>query len=182
MEFLIYLITTIFVFLGIILGYFLSKLAFEELSYITKFVFYANIFVITGFVFTLFFPLSLIYASIISSVLLILLIIFRNKYHTTTIYAASGAIFYASSIDVLNKTDKLFIVVSALIFLYGVFCSTIFCYDYFNKKKINLKNHDKKLKNKNINWQLISGLIKNYFYFIAVALIFYLIFNVLIIT
>ena len=174
MEFLIYLLTAIVVFLGTFIGYMLSKHAFEELRDIVDYLKIANILIISAAVFFIFYQYSWITGAIASLIILGFLILFNKKYSSIITYAALGGIFYASS---LNQNS--FIIVSSLIFAYGIMLGTIYCAAHYQKNNINMKNHEKKLDDKKINNSLMKGFFKKHIYFILVALVFYLVFSVI---
>lgn len=171
MEFLIYVLITIFVFLGTFIGIILSRNAFEEIKYLINYLNIFTILLISCLIFFIFYPISLLWGSIISGIILIFLILFNNKYNNKTIYACLGGVLFASS---LNQNS--FLIISSLIFIYGIVISTIFAYNFYNKNKINELNYEKKLKNKKLTRNLILDFFKGHFYFIVVSLVFYSIF------
>ncbi|MBS3098062.1 hypothetical protein J4209_04685 [Candidatus Woesearchaeota archaeon] len=153
MELLSYFLASILSFSALFLGFSLALAAKEELKPGKKyFVLSQNIILALILVFLLYFKkVSLILSIIIVIAVLLSLFYFdkiKNKY---TIYPLLGIIFYLSS-----KNINLFVIESALIFLYGLPTGTLLT---------NIKNKKQAIKN-----------ILHHISFIIIALaLFYLI-------
>lgn len=137
-TFINYFLASIVVYLGLLLGIILIKLAPEEQRLGKKYFIFLKM-----FLFFLIISFFLLYykANIISLVLLafILILMLNKKIHlekSAFTYALFGIIFYLS-----NKTFNLFVIESILILLYGIpNASLIFIPRKNNYKEVFIKN------------------------------------------
>ncbi len=173
MMFLIYILTAIVVFLGCFAGYFLSRTTFEENSYVAKYLLLLNVLLVPLIIFFLLFRFSLFYSLLAGVFTLIIAVVFRKTVQNIThiVYALFGVVFYISS---LNQDS--FIIISSALFLYSISITSLVSYKFYIGKKINIKNYEKKLKQKKISNELILIIFKKYIYFLVVSVLCYFIF------
>jgi len=170
MDLFIYIALLILSFLGLIMGLILSHIAVEELPDVIKYIKYFNILIVSLIVFLTIYPLSTVYATISSVLLLVLLFFFIDKIHNYIIYASMGGIFYASSI-----LNNLF-VITTLLFILGISLGTTTSYSYYNTKKYK---HTENIKFKDyIN--ITKILLTKYSYYLIVGIIFFIVFEFLV--
>jgi len=163
MDTLIYTSIMFASFLGLIIGIIISNMAFEEISHVSKYLTYLNIAIVPTIILITTYTINIIYSLIFTSVAIILLILFREKYNNAWTYSCMGALLYISTLN--NETLN----TAVLIFIYGVSIATI--------NASNLKQRtDGKIKFSE-NVLLTKKLLSKYSYYLLVGMAFFIVFS-----
>jgi hypothetical protein len=144
MDFLTYTLMLVISYSGIFIGLFLSHIAIEELTDVSTYLIYLDILLLMAIIFAVIYPLNISYA--IASAILSGLILISVKYKlsknnydyeqiSSKTFILTSALFYASTI-----TGEA-VIVSTLIFIYGISIGT----SYFSKNIMNKQSHSKKI-------------------------------------
>jgi len=165
MEILTYALTLLISFLGILIGIIVSNMAIEEMRNTSTYLKYLNIIIIPLTIFVASYNINKLYTILFACIILIMLILFREKYSNVWVYPCMGAILYVStkSQETLN--------VATLIFIYGISVATIDTSIHFKKKingQITISN----------NIPLIKNIFSKYWYYLLVGIVFYVIFSI----
>jgi|GEM_PF-3364813 hypothetical protein len=164
MDLLIYLAVLIASFLGLFIGIFISNTAIEEIKQSSKYLKYLNIILAPIIIFIATFQIHKTYSAIFTAIVLLALIITRNKYNDAWIYAGMGALIYISTIsqEIIN--------VAIIIFIYGISIATINASKHF-KHQIN---GQVKISE---NITLIKKILIKYSYYPIIGIIFFIVFS-----
>jgi len=167
MDLLTYSLLLIASFLGLSIGIILSNMAVEEITRVSKYLKYLNIFLVPLIIFMAVYSISILYAIIFASIALLLLIIFRNRYPYSLTYACMGALMYISTLG-KNSLDT-----AIIISVYGLSIATIEASRHF-KNRLNgqIKSSE--------NISLMKKILSKYFYYLLVGIIFYVVFSIVI--
>ena len=164
MDVLNYLLIVVTSFLGLFIGIFVSNSAVEEIKNASKYLKYLNIAIVPLIILIATFEINKLYSLIFTGIVLIALIVARNKYNDAWTYAGMGALLYVSTIS--QQTLN----VAVLIFIYGFSIATINASMHF-KKQINgqIKFSE--------NISLVKKILIKYPYYLIVATVFFVIFT-----
>jgi len=164
MDVLTYVLLLLFSFLGLIIGIFISKMTIEEITRASRYLKYLNILLVPLIFLIASYNINSLYSIIFSSIVLITLIVFKNKYNDAWTYACMGAALYISTISQESLN------VSVLIFVYGISVATIDASAHY-KKKIN---GEIKLTEKTM---LVKKILSKYTYYLLVGILFFVVFS-----
>jgi hypothetical protein len=164
MNLLIYLSVLVASFLGLFVGMFISNVSVEEIKKASKYLKYFNIILAPIIILVATFEVHKIYSVIFAGIVLITLIIARNKYNDAWVYAGMGAIIYVSTMssELLN--------VAVLIFVYSISIATINASKQFRHQI----NGQVKFSE---NLALAKRILSKYSYYLIIAIAFFVVFS-----
>ena len=164
MDLLSYSLFLIASFLGLLTGMILSNMAVEEITKASRYLKYLNIIIVPTVIIIAAYSINSMFAIISSAIILVLLIIFRDRYDYLWVYACMGALIYLSTLG------KYPFETAIMIFIYGLSIATIESSRHF-KEKINGKIRLSE------NKVLIKKLSSRYAYYLLIGMIFYVVFT-----
>ena len=163
MEFIQYLLSIVAVFFGIVGGFVLSWIAPEELLPGKKYFVFAKklIFTLILLLLVYFLQLGLFYEILLIVIILLFVIVIPLK----------SVIFYPATAVILmlvSQQPNFFMVMSVLIFIYGMIISTLFCSRFVKKEKLQ----------GNI-FLILFKLLLRYISFLVIGIVVYLILSII---
>ncbi len=155
MEYLNYLLAVVICFISIYIGFFLALIAKEELKAGNKYllVFQKALFAIV--VVSTIFVIDNIYISLILLGILIYFMFIGHQIRDIFIYLVFGVLLYLNS-----RYGNLFLMQSALVFLYGLPAGSLLAFNMIKSKKKRIAKH----------------IFTRYIWFVVVALVLFMVF------
>lgn len=162
MEIINYMLILVLSFLGTFTGIILCNIAVEEIKSITKYLKYLNILLIVLIILIATYDINKIYSIILTIIAFTILVLIKNNYENRWIYSSMAALLFLST---LNKES---LVITILIFIYGISVVTIDATKHF-KNKINgqIKSSE--------NTSLIKKTLYKYCPYLIIGIAFYII-------
>lgn len=161
---LVYSLTLLVSFLGILISIMLGNMAIEEIEHARRYLKYLNVLIVPAIVLVATYNINKTYSILFFLILLALLFVLREKYNDAWTYSCMGAILYVSSLGEQMLT------VAIMIFIYGMSIGTIRASEHF-KKKINGSITFKE------NISLLKKIFLRYGYYLIIGILFYLTFT-----
>lgn len=169
MNAIIYMLTLCASFSGLIMGIILSNISIEEITAVSKYLKYLNIILVAAITFLATYRIHMLCAIILTLIVVIAYMMFRDRNNDMWTYSGMGALFYISLVG--NELLS----VSVLIFVYGLSISTIYATDAY-KNHINKRCDTLTIKE---NFRLTKNILSRHSLFLIVGILFYIISGVI---